>query len=249
MRLYERLHVFERALGELEVVLGEVIASFERDLFRRGLTQRQQEDRLEQAAQAIENNERHRQSISQSSVISDQGRQLIDSEQQDIKAAEAGFLSPQELAEFAYASIERHLPNSMRRRAVPEEFEVIGGSALHDALRGLLTAYPATHFARTEVARFRNRVSPSEKTRVSFLGGAEDVEFVHLRHPLVLLARHLEKETSPDTPWCSGAVPSDKLDRPTILVWAVGSLQGYANGLSFSAPPSIAPRKRLTPCR
>ena len=64
LRLYERLHVFERALGELEVVLGEVIAAFERDLFRRGLTQRQQDERLEQAAQAIENNERHRQSIS-----------------------------------------------------------------------------------------------------------------------------------------------------------------------------------------
>ena len=229
LRLYERLRVFERALGELEVVLGDVIASFERDLFRRGLTQRQQDDRLEQAAQAIENNERYRQSITQSSVISDQGRQLIDSEQQDIKAAEAGFLSPQELAEFVYASIERHLPDSMQRGSVPEEFEVIGGSALQNALRGLLTAYPATHYARTETNRFRNRVAQPENTIVSFLDEGEGTEFVHLRHPLVLLARHLEKEPPSDTPWCSGVVPSDKLDRPMMLVWAVGSLQGYAN--------------------
>ena len=228
-RLYERLQVFERALGELEVILGEAIAAFERELFTRGLTRRQLDERLERAAQAIENHERNRESISQSSVISDQGRQLIDSEQQDIKEAEAGFLSPHELAEFVFASIKRHLPNSMQRRSASEEFDVLGGSPLQDALRGLLTAYPATHFARTEVARFRNGVGPRGKSRVSFLDGDEDVEFVHLRHPLVLLARHLEEETSPDTPWCSGAVSSDKLDRPRVLVWAVGSLQGYAN--------------------
>ena len=64
---------------------------------------------------------------------------------------------------------------------------------------------------------------------VSFLDGGEGLEFVHLRHPLVLLARHLEKGTSPDTPWCSGTVASDKVDGPTMLVWAVGSLQSYAN--------------------
>ena len=229
VRLYERLQVFERALGDLEVVLGESIALFERDLFRRGLTPRQQEERLERTAQAIENNEQHRRSIAQSSVISDQGRQLIDSEQQDIKAAETGFLSPEELAEFVYISIERYVPNSMKRRAVTGEFEVVGSAALQDALRGLLTAYPATHYARTETTRFRNRVGQSGKTLVSFLDGDENAEFIHLRHPLVLLARHLEKDPLSDTPWCSGLVPSDMLDRPTMVVWAVESLQGYAN--------------------
>ena len=246
-RLYERLQVFERALGELEVVLGEAIASFERELFTRGLTQRQQDERLEQAAQAIEKNERYRQSIAQSSVISDQGRQLIDSEQQDIKAAESGFLSPQELAEFVYTSIERHLPNSVKKRDVPEEFEVFGGSTLQDALRGLLMSYPSTHFARTEINRFRNRVGQSENAVISFVDAGEGVEFVHLRHPLVLLARHLEQEMSPDTPWCSGTVSADKVDVPTMLVWAVGSLEGYANRAELlcatvdCASESIAP--------
>ena len=228
-RLYERLQIFERALGELEVILGEAIAEFERELFTRGLTPQQLDERLERTAQAIENRERNRESIARSSVISDQGRQLIDSEQQDIKQAESGFLTPHELADFVVTSIERHLPNSMRRRSVRGEFDLLGSSPFQDALRRLITAYPATHFARTEVVRFRNSVGPREKTRVSFLGSDEDAEFVHLRHPLVLLARHLEEEASPDTPWCSGAVPSDRLDRPTVLVWAIGSLQGYAN--------------------
>ena len=37
-RLYERLRVFERALGDMEVVLGEAVASFERDVFTRNLS-------------------------------------------------------------------------------------------------------------------------------------------------------------------------------------------------------------------
>ena len=228
-RLYERLHVFERALGELEVILGEAIASFERDLFRRGLTQQQQEERLEQAAQAIENNEQHRESIAQSSVISEQSRQLIDSEQQEIKEAEAGFLSPVELAEFAYASIERHMPNIMRRTATAGRFEIVGTDDLQEALRGLLTASPSTHYARTEIVRFRNRVSLPESTKISFLGERQGEEFVHARHPLLLLARHLERGPVSDTPWCSGVVPSNMVGKPTMLVWAMGSLEGYTS--------------------
>ena len=227
-RLYERLKVFERALGDLEVIFGEAIASFERDIFRRDLTRQQQDERLERISQAVENNERHKESISQSSVISAQSRQLLDSDQQEIKEAEARFLSPEELAGFAHTVIQRHLPNSMRPTA-RGEFEVSGSDELRDALGSLLSAYPATHYARAEVVRFRNRTSQTEKTRVSFMGEGDEIEFVHARHPLMLLARHLEEDQLSDTPWCSAVIPSDLVDHPTVLVWAIGSLEGYTN--------------------
>ena len=227
-RLYERLGVFERALGELEVVLGETIASFERDLFRRSLTVRQQEERLERAAQAIENNEQHRVLISSAGVISEQGRHLIESDQQEIRDAESRFLSPVDLAEFVPSVLARHLPNSMSPTAVDGQFDVISSQGLRDALQGLQTSYPATHYARVEIVRFRNRMDQQRRLRVSFAADSEGVEFVHTRHPLMLLARHLERKQLSDTPWCLGVVPSDMLDRPTTLVWAIGSLEGYA---------------------
>ena len=158
-RLYERLGIFERALGDIEVVLGETIASFERDLFRRNLTPQQQQYRLERAAQAIENNEQHRELISSASVISDQGRHLIESDQQDIRDAESKYLSPAELAEFVLTVLSRHLPSSMRS-AADGRFDVISGQELRDALQGLLTSYPVTHHARVEIVRFRNRMEP-----------------------------------------------------------------------------------------
>ena len=228
-RLYERLRIFERALGDMEVVLGESIASFERDVFRRGLSEQQQEEHLERITQVIENNERNKESVVGSSVISLQARQLIDSEQQDIKDNEVRFLSPEELAEFVFAAIERHLPGSMRRTARRGEFEIANSTRLIEALRGLLASYPATHYARADIIRFRNRVSQPGNIKVSFLGDSDEVEFAHVRHPLLLLARYLEKDLLTGIPWCSGVVPSSVLSGPTMLVWAIGSLEGYTN--------------------
>lgn len=229
-RLYARLHIFERSLGGMEVILGEEVAGFERDVFTRNLTPQQQEDRLERISQVIENREQQRETFAQSSVISLQGRQLIESDQQEIKEAEASFLSPREVSGFVYAVLESHLPGSLRRRALADdEFEISSSSEMRDALQGLLRAYPATHYARTEIARFRNRIDEQKTTKVSFLGDGEDVEFAHARHPLVLLARYLVRESISDTPFCVGVAPAIAVEKPTMLVWAVGSLEGYTS--------------------
>ena len=226
-RLYQRLGIFERALGELEVVLGETIASFERDLFRKGLTSQQQEERLERAAQAIENNEQHRELIGRASVISEQGRHLIESDQQEIKESESRFLSSVELAEFLVSVLDRHLPNSVVPTTVDGQFDAINSQDLQDSLQKLLISYPATHHARIEIVRFRNRMDQQRRLRVSFSAESEEVEFVHTRHPLMLLARHLERRQLSDTPWCNGVVPPDMLESSATLVWAIGSLDGY----------------------
>ena len=152
-RLYERLRVFERALGDMEVVLGEAIASFERDVFTSGLSRHQQEESLEQISQAIENREQQRESVAQSGVISQQGRQLMESDQDDIKEAESRFLSPAEVGEFVHSALERHLEGNMKR--VGEDiYEVGNASQIKDALQGLLRNYPSTHYARTGITRF-----------------------------------------------------------------------------------------------
>jgi len=226
-RLYQRLQIFERALGGMELILGEQIASFERDVFKLGLSAEQQEERLERIAQAAANIEQQRESITESSGIFLAGRQLIESEQEDIKEAEAGFLSPSELADFVVATIDSHYPNSIKKAPPEGTFEVTGTRELRDALRGLLRAYPASHYARTEIVRFGRRLEEG-RTKIVFWGESKEAEFAHIRHPLVLLARWLEKEPLPDVPYCTGIVPV-RLENPTVLVWAVGSLEGYTN--------------------
>ncbi len=54
-RLYERLDIFKRTLGGLEAVLGEQIKQLSDDLLFGRLTHVQEEQRIEQTAQALEN--------------------------------------------------------------------------------------------------------------------------------------------------------------------------------------------------
>ena len=67
------------------------------------------------------------------------------------------------------------------------------------------------------------------KTRVSFAEDRDGAEFVHARHPLMLLARNLERDSQTGAPRCIATVPADLVDVPTMLVWAIGSLEGYTN--------------------
>ncbi len=224
-RLYERLRVFERAMGDMEAVLGEEIASFEQDVFRSGLSPQEQNEQLERISQAIENKKRQMEEVAESGVISEQGQQLIESE--EIKEAESRFLSPEDVSEFVHASLDGHLPGSVSRTLGAGQFEVRATDELRDALRGLLTAYPATHYARIEIARFRKRLDEQTRVSVSFMGDVEDVEFAHARHPLALLARRLARGSTSDVPYCVGM--SASVDAATVAVWATGSLEGYTS--------------------
>lgn len=55
VRLMDRLHIFEEALGESEPVVGETISKLEAELLTRPLTEAEENQRIEQAAQVIEN--------------------------------------------------------------------------------------------------------------------------------------------------------------------------------------------------
>ena len=229
-RLYARLGIFERALGDMEIILGEQISVFERDIFSRGLSKAQQEERLEMISQIVENRALQRDEVENSSVISEQGRQLIESDQQEIKDAESRFLSMGEISDFAYAALNSGLPNSVRRTPRSGDgFTVRNTTDLKDALAALIRAYPPSAPARMEIIQFRNRIEALGSTRVSFSERADGVEFAHVRHPLVSLARRLTREQEAGALYCEGVLPADALDKTTAIVWAIGSLEGHTN--------------------
>jgi hypothetical protein len=62
-RLLGRLKVFEEALGEAEAVVGETIRALESALLTRPLTRQEEDDRIDQAAQALENLRLHREEL------------------------------------------------------------------------------------------------------------------------------------------------------------------------------------------
>lgn len=63
VRLLERLRIFEEALGEAEAVVGEEIRKLESALLSRPLTQEEEDARIDEAAQALENLRVHREEL------------------------------------------------------------------------------------------------------------------------------------------------------------------------------------------
>ena len=55
LRLYQRIGIFERSIGDLEAILGETVRELQRDFLSGVLTPEEAERRVEQAAKAIEN--------------------------------------------------------------------------------------------------------------------------------------------------------------------------------------------------
>ena len=83
-RLLERLDIFTQALGSMEAILGDQIADLTIDLLTHQLTPEQEEDRINRASLAIENNNR------QQEVLEHEASQLIahsDFIQNKVKAA------------------------------------------------------------------------------------------------------------------------------------------------------------------
>ena len=57
-RLYDRIAIFERSIGDLEPILGDMMHSLEQDLLSNTLTPDQEADRIEQTRMALENKRR-----------------------------------------------------------------------------------------------------------------------------------------------------------------------------------------------
>lgn len=62
-RLLERLKIFEEALGEAEAIVGDTIRRLESSLLTRPLTREEEDDQIDQAAQALENLRVHREEL------------------------------------------------------------------------------------------------------------------------------------------------------------------------------------------
>lgn len=62
-KLYERLKIFEHSLGAIEPILGGELQKLTFELLSKGFTKEEEEERIEQTAQALANNRRHEEDL------------------------------------------------------------------------------------------------------------------------------------------------------------------------------------------
>lgn len=135
-RLYERIGVFRRSLGDLEAILGEEVQELARDLLSRQLTPEQEEARIDRAAAVLE------QRIVDIEKLEQESGRFLGTDQyfeEQLERARTGgeILAPKDLEAYVSRFLEREFPKS---RLVPERhggFHLEVDSSLEMAIRKL----------------------------------------------------------------------------------------------------------------
>ncbi|MCY4615305.1 MAG: SNF2-related protein [Chloroflexi bacterium] len=219
-RLYERIGVFERSIGELEPILGPEIAELQADAFTRGLTAQQQEQRTLDAVLRIE---RRRQDLeefeSARAALMGQG-DLLSQDIEDVRSS-GRYVSPEEARAVVQRWLQRVDPRrsalkpTRRERVFDLEVSSEGVSSVHRYMTRQRMGQP-------DALRLLQRVQEEHHAWVTFDSELSQefprLPFLHIGHPLVLAAiDELQGEAPPD--WIarlgSFALPPSAVDART----------------------------------
>lgn len=195
-RLYQRLDLCRHALGDFEAVLGETVQRMTRDLLFGHLSEEQQEDRIDQAAQALENLKKEQEELEeQAASLIAHGDYILTT----IKAAHefSRWISGEDIRRYISDVLSQFYPGSTIRAAKIDSdvFEIdLSPAAKVDFER----------FARREQllpdTRLLSRGGP---TRCRFHQGSkrfqkEPIEVITQMHPLTrFAAKRLQQEDAP----------------------------------------------------
>ena len=227
-RLYTRLEVFERALGEMEVVLGEALEQFHRSLFSKNLTPAQQEEHLDRIAVGLVDQKRRLEEVEQEHGALFGAVQRVEVDKADFKRMERHFLPPHHLSQFVVDTLnDSHGPDTAKLAL--QEQVAFDLKALMPDLEDLTRSLRPASSARRSVRRLVERARNGDTQLIGTFHDSEyheQVDFVHIRHPLVLLARHLRRKSERTAPIAYGRVrpPRGLAYRgPLLLGWAIAS--------------------------
>ena len=194
-RLYMRLDLFKRALGDLEAVLGEPIRELTVNLLSGRLSDAERNEMIEQTAQALVNRRQEEEKLEQDAAgLIDHGDYILN----EVEAARElqRRISEQDLEAYVRDFLDAHYPGCRWRSEEAGRYELsLSMDARNDLevfvdrenLRGL-TSLTRTNLRGTR-CKFENRTASARPGRI---------ESVSQFHPLVRWVSHeLAKQESP----------------------------------------------------
>ena len=182
-RLYRRIGVFERTLGDLEAIIGEEIGRLTRDLLSRHLTPEQENERIEKTARAIENRRREleRLEIEAERLVSGDGY-FEDQLDRIIRGGE--LLGAADREAFVRGFLERAHPRVHLKPARRKGVRTLHVTRQFDmAVRHLPPSAARQRFLHKALSR---RVPVTFDSEIAF--DHTDTEFLAAHHPVVQLA-------------------------------------------------------------
>lgn len=186
-RLYDRLDLFQRTLGDLEAVIGPLINGLTKEILTNKLSDEQQARRIEETAVAMENQMQEEERLeTDASILAAYGDYVIN----QIAAAHSRkeWITGLDLEVYIRSFFHRNFP-ATRIRGIDQQnriFEIeLDAEAVHEFDRFLsgknLRGQTRLTGMEPRKVRFDHRVfTPSER----------GIEVVHQAHPLVRFAGH-----------------------------------------------------------
>ncbi len=209
-RLYDRIRIFERSIGDLEAILGHAIGEIQRDVLTGKLTEVQQEERANQIANAIINLQKEHDEFDEKSKKFVGVDEVFTDRFNDIKEGER-YISPDELREFVEGFLRLRFPGVKLRRIedsgneLAPAFELIG-SEEKPFIAFLNNAYFNDPGRTREHSGLILRLEQGERCALTFDGRRAMVdrtlEFFSIHHPIVraiVLASRGDGDVFPQT--------------------------------------------------
>lgn len=196
-RLYERLNIFERALGGLEAILGEEIRKLTNALLRGQLDPEQELQRIDQTAVALENrrNDEERLENDAASLVA-HGDYILN----QIRAARElhRWISGQDLRNYVIPFVRERYPGS-RLQIAGNEDDLTYDIALNNELKHELDEFLKAHglYGQTSLARLEPEPIRCRFENKATAYRAGRLEIISQFHPLVrFVSSKLNEEES-----------------------------------------------------
>jgi len=178
-RLFERLEIFTRALGGMEAILGEEITKLTDDLIRHQLTPEEEEERIDQTAQAVANNRKQEEQLEEeASNLIAHGDYILKKVKtaRDLKKR----ITEDDLIVYVKDYLDKH--------AVGHEFRRIDHRKVFQIRLPAKTAADLQEFIEAKNLRKKTRLAIGNQVRCEFVNKTNAVstyEQIDQFHPLI----------------------------------------------------------------
>ena len=179
-RLYERIGIFTRSVGDLELILGNVIKDLEKNLFTKLLTPEQEKQKTESALNAIENNKKYFEILEEKSAQFIGTDQFFEDDIEKIKKNRR-FITGEQLFRFVKDYCDNHCP---RTQFSYDDKTLIGRLKPDQILREKIVHYRRRHPGAFEYSRLSAARNITFDQQIAFEN--PDIEFINVIHPLIM---------------------------------------------------------------
>lgn len=189
-RLYDRLNLFKRTIGDLEAVIGPLINELTNDILTHRLSDKQLQERIERTAVTMEQQIQQEEELERdASVLAAYGDYVIN----QISAAHArkDWITGDDLEAYLLGFFHRNFP-ATRIQGIDQLNSVFEIELCSDAL------HEFDRFLSARNLRGQTRLTSSERKRIRFdhrvfTPTERGVEAIHQAHPIIRFAGHHQR--------------------------------------------------------